>query len=97
VTQSVCADAASVNLPAWVMAGAIEEAGTAAELATARAEGMQANVADASGKSGACSSPSQATLPTALQNSFISHLLYNTGICMEFDVTREVWPFLSCS
>jgi len=48
--QGVCSAAASFDLPAWVMAGAIEEAGTAAELASSRADGPSIGIADASGR-----------------------------------------------
>ena len=49
--QQVCSDAASFDLPAWVVAGAIEEAGTAAELAMGRADGASL-YADSRGKTG---------------------------------------------
>lgn len=48
--EGVCADAASFDIPATMLAGAIEEAGTAAELAMSMAEGSRANVADEYGK-----------------------------------------------
>lgn len=44
--EGVCADAASFDLTAPTLAGAIEEIGTAAELAAAQAEGVRANVAN---------------------------------------------------
>jgi hypothetical protein len=49
----VCSDSASFDLPAAVVAGAIEEAGTAAELALGRAEaGGGRATADSGGRFG---------------------------------------------
>lgn len=48
----MCADAVSFDLPAAVIAGAIEEAGTAAEIAISRADAAPRNVANAFGNLG---------------------------------------------
>ncbi len=48
--EGVCSDAASFDVPAAVLAGAIEEVGTAAELAVALSERGAGNVADEFGK-----------------------------------------------
>ena len=48
--EGVCADAASFDIPATMLAGAIEEAGTAAELALSLADGARVNVVDEFGK-----------------------------------------------
>jgi regulator of telomere elongation helicase 1 len=50
--EGVCADASSADVPPALLAGAVEEAGTAAELATARAESAPPG-ADAAGRDGA--------------------------------------------
>ena len=50
--ESVCSDAASFDLPAPLLAGAIEEVGTAAELAMTKAETSRGNIADQFGKMG---------------------------------------------
>lgn len=47
--EGTCSDAMSFDLPAHVIAGAIEEVGTAAELAVRKAEGAPSNVADEGG------------------------------------------------
>lgn len=50
--QSVCSEAASFDLPAGTLAGAIEELGTAAELALTRGDGSNGNVFNELGKQG---------------------------------------------
>lgn len=52
--ESVCSDAASFDLTAVVLAGAIEEAGMAAEIAMGQAEGANRNVADEYGSMRKC-------------------------------------------
>lgn len=50
--ESVCSEVASFDLPATVLAGAIEELGTAAEMALAKGDGAAGNIFDEQGKPG---------------------------------------------
>lgn len=52
ILQHVCSEAASFDIPAAVIAGAIEEAGTASELALAKIESVNPRVADEFGHNG---------------------------------------------